>query len=93
MSCQKDVVKEDVLVEEPTFSASMSHSIERGDYTEGMQHTINVISGILDDDSVSLSYSDVHDYVMNYINANTTVPSGYSILMEEYDLSFEDLVN
>jgi hypothetical protein len=30
---------------------------------------------------------------MNYMNENTTVPSGYSIIMEEYDLSFENLVN
>lgn len=92
-SCSKDVIKEEVLVEEPMFSSSMSHSIERGDYTEGIHHTINVITGMLDDDSVSRSYSDVHDYVMNYMNENTTVPSGYSIIMEEYDLSFENLVN
>lgn len=90
VSCSKD----SLLAEGGKIQKSSS-IIQRGDYTEHLELFENAVYGLnaaLNNESVSKDYNSIHNYVMNYLNANTTVPNDYTIDMDGYNETFSDLV-
>lgn len=89
-SCAKD---ESLLVTNMEYGPkSLSHLIQRGDASEGQEHMVAVLTGLLNDGSIGTDSSVIYAYVMNYIQANTNAPQDYAFDMGEYNLSFDELV-